>query len=314
MIRSVISVAVGLVLVAAFNAPVVAQSSSTEALYIGRDGNWFNASNWSTGRVPGPADDVVLDGTASVVIDPALGSAWVQVRDLTVRGYAQLETRAGTILESRDEIVEDHGRIVLRASASIGDAFIATNDAAGQGGWCVDCTVAVGNPTPKQKRIIVLQSSLRSEVGLGGTTAASFATDASGAPVLHAGPGHYATLNAETVSIDGHLWLNLHYGFMPAAGDRFRIVEATRRATGQFIGLGEGALTACTESGVGLYITYQGGDGNDVELIARPVVPATCLLVPAIQKIREHPRPAATQARIREHVLLARQLSAAMPR
>jgi hypothetical protein len=235
-------------------APAQADGRASAAHYSGLDGNWFNAANWSTGRVPGPDTDVVLDGLDNVTIG---GPADVQIRDLVVRDRAHLSTLAGTVLRSRDERLAGFGTVIHRSTQSTGERLSAEQ--------CMSCMVVL-NPSPKQKRIIVLQSSfvpqsmgggLSVEFGLGGRQAASPG---------HVGPGHYATLTAETAVLGGRLALATHYSFSPAPGDRFAIVTAGA-VRGRFANAAEGALVA-RFGDVGLLISYGGGDGNDVVLTA----------------------------------------------
>jgi hypothetical protein len=141
------------------------------------------------------------------------------------------------------------------------------------------------NPTPKMKRDALLKTGAQVQFGLGGNAPATL-TETSAGWVLDAGIGRYATLSAETVSLDGRLELSLHYGFEPAPGDRYRIITAKRRLVGQFSNLPEGALVGCTGQSVGLDISYQGGRGNDVVLTAKATAPSTCLLLPAIRKFK----------------------------
>jgi predicted outer membrane repeat protein len=80
-----------------------------------------------------------------------------------------------------------------------------------------------------------------------------------------------------TGSVDlGNATLNIILGFTPALGQTFTIInnQSTAAVTGTFNGLPEGAVF--TVGGSYFRITYQGGDGNDVVLIA---VEAPSLLV-----------------------------------
>src|SRR5262249_57037829 len=78
----------------------------------------------------------------------------------------------------------------------------------------------------------------------------------------------------------GGATLNLRQfgGFVPsnATLQTFRIInnDGADAINGTFAGLAEGAI-AGTVGGVNLYITYRGGDGNDVELNTQPVVNGT---------------------------------------
>ncbi|MEZ0472041.1 hypothetical protein [Luteimonas salinilitoris] len=273
---------------AAFCLPAQAQTPQDPLHFSGTDRNWFNPRNWSAGRVPTAADDVVLDRHDRVVIDPASGDAWVRIRDLDVRGNARLTTLPGTVLQLRDEVIGDDGQIVYRASGTIGEHLIAAPAVAGAG----MAKPGFGNggiklnPTPKSKRDLILKSSFPVQFGLGGLQPASLHFDAGGTR-LAAGPGHYATITTETAILAGDLRLSLHYGFRPMAGDRFTIIDISRRSLGRFDAFPEGSPVGCTADRIGLYISYVGGDGNDVELSARRTDPVTCLLLPAIQHIRE---------------------------
>jgi hypothetical protein len=110
-----------------------------------------------------------------------------------------------------------------------------------------------------------------------------------GATVLHAGRGHHSTLTAERIELAGNLAISSYYGFTPSPGDTFPIITA-RESRGEFAGLPDGALVACTEENVCLRINYRGGDGNAVVLTAELAAPETAMLLPAVQKVREAAR------------------------
>ena len=63
------------------------------------------------------------------------------------------------------------------------------------------------------------------------------------------------------------LLLDAAAGFAPVAGQSFLLVDVGGTLTGQFLGLNEGDV-AGTFGGTDLFITYAGGDGNDVALFA----------------------------------------------
>ncbi|NUP09709.1 MAG: hypothetical protein HOW73_26995 [Polyangiaceae bacterium] len=255
-----------------FVLPARAQTAGSVAYFTGTDGDWFNASNWSTGSVPTAATDVVIDG-AQVVIDPANGAANVAVRDLTVTGGGSLTTLPETIFEARDEHVDAGSTLFFRSSGSIGGSLVVESASAFK-----------LNPSTQSKRSVIITTSVTSQFGLGGVEPASFARGADGSLELLAGEGHYATLNAANVALDGSLRLALHYDFEPVAGDSFEIITAGRSLTGEFVGLPEGSLVGCTEDDVGLYISY---GGNSVVVSAEDTDPDDCVELPAIQPARE---------------------------
>gem|GEM_PF-1118946 len=292
-----------LAIFSALSASAMAQTTSTNVLHFeGRNSNWFDASNWREGRVPGANDDVVLDRGDSVVIDSKVGRAQIEIRDLYVGDGAALTTLAGTIMLLRDEHI-GAARIVNRSSGVIGEGQYVTPRFSA--GCAVDCGVILSNPTPKSQRTVILQSSVTSEIGLGGLNPAKIERGASGVIRLAAGPGHYATTTAQTLLLNGHLWLNLVYGFRPIPGDSFQLFSAERYSGGQFTGLPESALVGCTSAGVGLRITYAGGDGNDVVLRATRASRAECAAA-SVQLIGPELPPGSDAAR--EHILLARQI------
>jgi MYXO-CTERM domain-containing protein len=118
------------------------------------------------------------------------------------------------------------------------------------------------NPTPKNKRIVVLQSSVT--FGLGGAAAATNAVPGA------FGAGHYATLTTDDATLGGALDVALFYGFTPVVGQTFQIINIGTVRIGEFDGLGEGSLVK-RFGDVGLYLSYAGGDGNDVVLTAASV-------------------------------------------
>ncbi len=96
------------------------------------------------------------------------------------------------------------------------------------------------------------------EVELGGTTPGD-------------GTNHHDQLNVSgTVTIDVNVTLSLAVvnGFIPAAADSFVIVnnDDNDAVSGTFGGLAEGTLV--TVGGVQKKITYVGGDGNDIAIVA----------------------------------------------
>lgn len=286
--------------------PAAAQTTESVVHFQGSDGNWFNPANWSGGRVPGAEDDVQLDGDDHAVIDATIygGGTPVQFRDLIVRDHATFEVLNGSVVQSRDQLLYDQGRIIYRSSGDVGENLIvagASEPAAGSPGDCsltnpFGCALEppgpgqngiLFNPTSQSKRTYVLKSSVTLDMGLGGTTAAGVSKVGAGRMELAAGRGHYATLVADTLVLDGELRISTYYDFRPRPGDRFQIMTVNRSRSGEFIGVPEGGYVGCTGDHVGLRLSYRGGDGNDLVLSAENTSPALCMLLPAVQKIRQ---------------------------
>ena len=245
--------------------------------FTGSTTDWFAPSNWDLGRIPTRGDTVFIVGGRSVIIDPANdpaaasstggGAGKVSLQDVHVIDDSVLETLAGTEFTTRNETISLGGQLIHRGTRAIDDPTGGTlrvlprptgldpGDGRGGGGMVL-------NPTPKSKREVLLQSSVT--FGLGGTTAASnLVPDAFG-------PGHYATIDCLIADLGGTLDLQLFHGFTPALGQSFQIISIGTTRTGTFDGLGEGAFVK-SFGDVALYISYAGGDGNDVVLTASAI-------------------------------------------
>ncbi len=81
-------------------------------------------------------------------------------------------------------------------------------------------------------------------------------------------PGDFDTLTVGgNTGLAGALNVSLQGGFTPSPGDVFEFVEVGGLLTGEFNGLTENALVG-NFGGTDLFVTYTGGDGNDVALFA----------------------------------------------
>jgi hypothetical protein len=78
--------------------------------------------------------------------------------------------------------------------------------------------------------------------------------------------------------IDGALSVSLLSGFELDAGMHFEIIDTVGSCTGMFDGLGEGGRVG-TYGDLGLFITYHGGDGNDIVLTASAVPEPSALIL-----------------------------------
>ena len=68
-------------------------------------------------------------------------------------------------------------------------------------------------------------------------------------------------------TLNGELVVELLDEFTPSIGDQFEILDVDGTLSGQFTGLSEGSLVDTIDT-VDLFISYLGGDGNDVVLFA----------------------------------------------
>ena len=76
----------------------------------------------------------------------------------------------------------------------------------------------------------------------------------------------------------GLLNVELLDGFKLERGNRFDFLRVGGTLTGQYDGLGEGGLVG-NFGGEELFITYAGGDGNDVALFTNAVPEPTTMLI-----------------------------------
>ncbi|HLO97178.1 MAG TPA: PEP-CTERM sorting domain-containing protein [Fimbriimonas sp.] len=219
------------------------------ATYTGLDGGiWHVASNWDTGMVPDANTNVIINGKRVTGDENAV----YELKNILITSFGSVETKAGSTWLAEDETIVD-GTLIHRSTNAIntGTGTLSFAGSGSSGGvWL--------NPTPKSKRIIVLQSSVQLRVGIGGSIAASAAA---------MGPGTYATLTGEQVTLAGELQLESFYGFVPTPGQQFQIITSTGGTFGQFDGLGEGSIVGGL-GGYAMAISYAGGDGDDVVLTA----------------------------------------------
>ncbi len=80
------------------------------------------------------------------------------------------------------------------------------------------------------------------------------------------------------LSLAGDLFVSLIDGFNPGFNQQFLIGDVGGMLSGQFAGLGEGSLVG-NFGGIDLFISYGGGNGNDVVLFTAVPEPSTCMLL-----------------------------------
>ena len=285
--------------------PLPAQTPVASTFTAGH-GNWFDDINWSGGLYPG--SDTVATVEGAVVRLNAHGLATPLVlQSLTLLNEAEAEVRDArlqlddlTVSNSTVRVYGSHLQVtrlrVFQPVACIG----------------IGCGTIKLNPSLVETQEFTLNdTNVTTTFGLGGPNAAT----ADGR-----GPGHHARVVCATAQLDGRLAIEFLYGFVPQPGQQFEIIRfnGSGPLRGQFVNAPEGALVA-RYNNVGLYLTYAGGDGNDVVLTAQTLPVASPPLVyatnsgngfdPLLWSDGQVPTAA------KEHVLLARQvgLAAATP-
>ena len=214
--------------------------------FIGKDTNWFNPKNWDSGVLPDSTSDIVLTAGQLVVIDPTLAptaiDALIVINNLTL-DQATLTTLPQSTFQYNKLIMDDASLFDARSSQIIGDKLEINQNGTSPGPLAMRL-----NPTTNDTRSIKITSSTANiQMYLGGIIAAS-----SG----NTGVGHYATLSADDVELNGNLDIAPIYDFEPQAGDVFDVVTARNSLIGQFNGLNEGDVVT-TIGDIDLVINYQ---------------------------------------------------------
>jgi hypothetical protein len=282
------------------NTGLHAQSSSA---FIAGSGEWFDDLNWSAGTFPDGSTNATLDGV-EVRLDARGLATPLAVQNVTLVNRADLEVRAARLqlvdLTSTDSALHTHSAHLVVTRLRV---FQPTP--------CIgfSCGSIKLNPSLVEAQEFTLgDANVRTTFGLGGTSPATAAG---------LGAGHYARVVCAAATLQGTLDVEFLYGFAPVAGQQFKIIDFTGSGAinGRFAQAPEGALVA-RHNGVGLYLSYAGGDGNDVVLTAAALPVATAPLVYAVNNgawsdpltWSDGQAPSAAK----EHILLARQIGAPM--
>src|SRR5262249_18624322 len=101
-------------------APAPAAAGIGPVQWVGGSGDWNTASNWSTGKVPGPDDDVVINVPASISVTISSGSQ--QARSLQSQEALTIATGAALTVTGASAV---QGALVVAQNATLtaqGDA------------------------------------------------------------------------------------------------------------------------------------------------------------------------------------------------
>ena len=216
--------------------------------FLGVDENYLNPANWNFGgRVPSTTEDVLIDGLTARIFptDPTP----IPLGDVTLRNGAALIVRNARLTAGR---IDSEGSTFEMYNSYIkADVFRDPPF----GGFSL-------NPSYLEADTIIIEKAeVTGRFGLGG---------ADPADPDHLGEGRYANMRGGKVQLDGQLEVFFVYGFKPEDGQRFIIVNVDGSRTGEFRNAPEGGRVGgyCD---IALTISYNGGDGNDVELRASRV-------------------------------------------
>ncbi|MBX9678173.1 MAG: SBBP repeat-containing protein [Gemmataceae bacterium] len=242
----------------------------TESLSVGGSGvggNGALATSTGSGTIGGSVTlttNARIGGAGSLSVNGAIGGAF----DLAKVGVGSATFAAANSYTGVTTV--SAGTLLVNGSLANGtaddDVVVAGGILGGSG--TIDGAIRVdsGSLAPGTSPGILNSGSVP-------FTGGSFAPEINGTTV----GTQYDQLNVSgTVALgSGVATLNLSGSFVPVLGNRFVLInnDGTDNTTGYFAGLPEGAMI--TFGGVPLYVTYNGGDGNDVVLNTMPVISGT---------------------------------------
>jgi VCBS repeat-containing protein len=276
----------------------------------GADTRWTTAANWVGDFAPEPGDHLVFNVAPGTTTNdfPAgttFGSITYEFVDVVLPPGTVLDGGSGPLVisgnVSSEDTIEMQGKVIIEPDGSlVALKMVVPEDAT----LTVNGEVKVKHMAVEKKAMVKGDSTITSE-------ALTFKKEAilspgnspgaltiQGALTLEAGSIYLAELAGTTPGEGGHdqirlegvidltgatLSVNLLAGFVPALGDSFTIIDNDGADTvvGTFDGLPEGTPLALP-AGPPVFITYRGGDGNDVALVAGEPPTAIALSAAAV--------------------------------
>ena len=229
--------------------------------FIGTDGNWFDPTNWDSGVLPDVNTDIVLIDGQNITINPTMATtpldALIIINNIDLNN-ATLSLLPDSQFQYNKMFLTENSLLNAKSSEIIGDEVVLNTN----GSSSISSSNKPGiviNPTTNDTRSIKITAGTYGiKMFLGGTIPAS-----SG----HVGMGHYATITADDIELDGSLEVDTIYGFQPQAGDVFEIIKARQNLTGAFNNYREGDVVA-SFNGVDLVLSYESNsDGSTSTLL-----------------------------------------------
>lgn len=264
------------------------------------DGDWADEANWGRadgqsrpfGDQPGSLDDIHIQPDSGARVTMASGSAPTSVFWLTLgagtSGVAELDIQDNTLVATRGIVIKNQGRLTGTGTVDADVTIQTGGEVLIAAGESLTITGRISGPGSfTGEGAVVSQSSLSPGLSPGAMTFAG---------QLEMGPDHELIIELAgnmagdeydqliitgDVALDGVLSVRLLDGFRPRFGDTFTILDVGGSLNGVFDGLVEGSLVGHMD-GVDLFITYVGGDGNNVVLTAVPEPTIAGLIVTAL--------------------------------
>ncbi|QDS97545.1 beta strand repeat-containing protein [Adhaeretor mobilis] len=240
------------------------------ATVTGAGSTWTNNNN-SGYFIVGNSGTGVLnieDGGVVTTRDGTLGSATGAMGTATVTGAGSTwnNTAGFNVGTSGTGILNiDNGGSVVSERAHIGNFVNANGTATVTGAdsaWDITNTLTVGQIGTGTLNVeagghISVGASFRLQ-SFGGTAFLNFTLASTADPLIDVG---------EDVNLAGTLGVDLDPGLTLSDGDSFTLIDIARTRSGVFGNVAEGGLLG-SFNGVDLFLTYTGGDGNDVVAFA----------------------------------------------
>ena len=230
----------------------------------GGNSGFTDSSKWTLSVGPAYVHDVFMDSSTNSIVT-ALGMN--TVNNLQVgggTGTALLQLDSSAVVNVIDTLLlANNGSIALGANSILN---LATLTGAGTISGPASSTINVSD--------LLSPGMSPGELSFSGTL--SLGSNATMMIELGGlGLGQFDRVSGlSQLMIDGNLSVSLYGGFTLANGMDFTIFDVQGSSpaftTGQFSGLGEGSLVG-NFGGTNLYISYLGGNGNDVSLFASSV-------------------------------------------
>src|SRR5262249_61552512 len=112
---------------------LTAAAAAQEQWINSNGGDWNDAANWSTGRVPAAGDDVIINLAAGRVITVGTNAT---IGSLVVQGGGTLLvtgglTVSGGAVQIADNLVVNGGRFVTNGAVTAGNVLIGSDGSSG---------------------------------------------------------------------------------------------------------------------------------------------------------------------------------------
>ncbi len=226
-------------------------------LYLRNESSWAPQGDVTMGEIGGGRGSAYVDATSSWHVT---GGIYIGGSAVAAGGLGHLESR-GTVLSDTGITIWDGGTAAVVDGGEIASPRVDVHGVlAGTGIIDAEMTVNNGEITPDGG---LFSTGLLTLTG-------DYEQTADGLLVIEIGGATPATEFdvleiGGAATLDGLLAIDFIDDFIPTDDDEFQIIDIFGAVSGSLFGLGEGAFLG-TYGDIDLFITFLGGDGNDVVL------------------------------------------------